>query len=110
MGARGGVTVEFATAERISLAVAVTAQDGRTQQYVLDVRRAPPDANADLGSLTASAGVLSPIFSPRVISYAVSLRASRRQREADRHRRERGRRGGRWRDRRQARPRPRRSR
>jgi len=74
--ARGGVTVEFPTAERIVLAVAVTAQDGATQQYVLDVRRAPPDSNADLGALTVSAGVLSPIFSPRVISYAVSLPAS----------------------------------
>jgi len=76
VGARGGATVEFTTAERIVLAVAVTAQDGRTQEYVLDVRRAPPDTNADLGSLTASAGVLSPIFSPRVISYAVSLPAA----------------------------------
>ena len=71
-----GVTVEFPTAERLVLAVAVTAQDGKIQQYVLDVRRAPPDPNADLGSLTASAGVLSPIFSPRIISYAVSLPAS----------------------------------
>ncbi len=56
--------------------MAVTAQDGKTAQYVLDVRRAAPDSNADLGSLAASAGVLSPIFSPRVISYAVSLSAS----------------------------------
>jgi hypothetical protein len=76
VGAKGGVVVEFATAERISLAVAVTAQDGKIQQYVMDVRRAPPDANADLGSLIASAGVLSPIFSPRIISYAVSLPAA----------------------------------
>jgi hypothetical protein len=68
-----GMTVEFPTGERIVLAVAVTAQDGNAIQYVLDVRRAPPDPNADLGALTASAGVLSPIFSPRIISYAVSL-------------------------------------
>ena len=70
---KAGVTVEFPTAEKIALAVAVTAQDGRTVQYVLDVRRSPPEANADLGSLAASAGVLSPFFSPRVISYTVSL-------------------------------------
>ncbi len=76
LAAKAGVTVEFPTAERIVLAVAVTAQDGKTVQYVLDVRRAPPDSNADLGSLAASAGVLSPIFSPRIISYAVSLPAS----------------------------------
>jgi hypothetical protein len=76
LDARGGVTVEFPTAERITLAVAVTAQDGKTAQYVLDVRRAPPDGNADLGTLTTAAGVLSPIFSPRIISYAVSLPSS----------------------------------
>jgi hypothetical protein len=70
---KAGVTVEFPTAEKISLAVAVTAQDSRTVQYVLDVRRLPPEANADLGSLAASAGVLSPFFSPRIISYTVSL-------------------------------------
>jgi hypothetical protein len=70
---KAGVTVEFPTADKISLAVAVTAQDGRTVQYVLDVRRSPPEANADLGSLAASAGVLSPFFSPRIISYTVSL-------------------------------------
>jgi hypothetical protein len=73
---KAGVTVEFPTAQGIVLAVAVTAQDGRTVQYVLDVRRAPPDANADLGNLAASAGVLSPFFSPRIISYTVSLPAN----------------------------------
>ncbi|MCX7031707.1 MAG: cadherin-like beta sandwich domain-containing protein, partial [Spirochaetes bacterium] len=76
LAGKTGVTVEFPTAERIVLAVAVTAQDGKTVQYVLDVRRSPPDSNADLGALTASAGVLSPIFSPRIISYAVSLPSS----------------------------------
>jgi hypothetical protein len=70
--ARGGATVEFAAIGRLSLAVAVTAQDGRVQQYVLDVRRTAPDANADLGSLVASWGLESP-FSPRVVSYTVSL-------------------------------------
>ena len=76
LDSRDGMTVDLPASERIVLAVAVTAQDGRTAQYVLDVRRAPPDGNADLGALSVSAGVLSPIFSPRIISYAVSLASS----------------------------------
>jgi hypothetical protein len=76
VGANGGATVEFSNIGRLSLSVAVTAQDGRVRQYVLDVRRATPDANADLGSLVASTGVMNPLFSPRVVSYTVSLPAN----------------------------------
>ena len=59
--------------ERFPLLFTVTAQNGAALRYVVELRRAPPDRNADLGSLTASAGVLTPPFSPRVSSYSIAL-------------------------------------
>ena len=60
----------------MGLAVAVTAQDGRTLRYMLDVRRQPPERNADLSSLTPSAGVLMPAFNARIVSYTLRLPAA----------------------------------
>ena len=71
-----GIVFDFSVGDRLSLAAAVTAQDGRVLRYVLDVRRAPPDSNADLASLAVSGGILSPLFTPRMVSYTVSLPAS----------------------------------
>ncbi len=71
-----GALVDFVGKDRLSLAVAVTAQDGKTQRYALDIRRGLPDSNADLNSIAVSAGVLSPLFTPRVVSYVVSLAAA----------------------------------
>jgi hypothetical protein len=71
-----GALVSFPLAGRLALAITVTAEDGSEQQYLVDIRRAPPDRNADLVSLSVSAGVLSPAFSPRIVSYRVGLPAS----------------------------------
>lgn len=73
---RAGALVAFPPAGRLALAITVTAEDGSAQQYLVDIRRAPPDRNADLASLSVSAGVLSPAFSPRIVSYSVGLPAS----------------------------------
>jgi hypothetical protein len=54
----------------------VIAQDGNVLRYFLDIMRSPPDSNADLSMLTVSAGVLSPVFNPRIVSYTVSLPAA----------------------------------
>ena len=70
-----GVEVAFTT-DRLSLYVAVTAQDGSQKRYLVEVRRAAPDRNADLGSLTVSSGALSPAFSSKIISYTVILPAT----------------------------------
>jgi hypothetical protein len=43
LSSSGGALVAFPAGERMGLAVAVTAQDGRTQRYLLDVRRQPPE-------------------------------------------------------------------
>ena len=64
---------DFSPGDRLSLAAAVTAQDGKVLRYFLDVRRMPPDSNADLSGIAISAGILSPLFTPRMVSYTVSL-------------------------------------
>jgi len=71
-----GALVVFPRSGRLALAITVVAEDGTAQQYLLDVRRAPPDHNADLASLGVSAGVLSPAFSSRIVSYNVALPAT----------------------------------
>ena len=71
-----GAEFDFSTTDRLSLVAAVTAQDGKVLRYFLDVRRAPPDSNADLANLQVSGGVLSPLFTPRMVSYTVSLPSS----------------------------------
>jgi hypothetical protein len=68
-----GAIFDFSTGDRLSLAAAVTAQDGKVLRYFLDVRRMPPDSNADLSGIAVSAGILSPLFTPRMVSYTVSL-------------------------------------
>jgi hypothetical protein len=70
-----GAEIAF-TIDRLSLSIVVTAQDGTPKRYLLDVRRAPPDNNADLASLLVSAGALSPAFSPRNISYIAIVPSS----------------------------------
>ena len=68
-----GALFDFSATDRLSLAAAVTAQDGKVLRYFLDVRRVPPDSNADLAGIAVSAGILSPLFTPRMVSYTVSL-------------------------------------
>jgi len=73
---KGGAVIDFQVGDQLSLSVAVSAQDGNVLRYFLDIRRSPPDSNADLSMLTVSAGVLSPVFNPRIVSYTVSLPAA----------------------------------
>ncbi len=61
---------------RLAIAITVTAEDGTAQQYLVDIRRAPPDRNADLASLGVSSGALNPVFTPRIVSYSVGLPAA----------------------------------
>jgi len=72
---QGGAIVAF-QGGRLALTVTVAAEDGTLLQYMVNIRRAPPDRNADLAALSVSAGDLSPVFSPRVVSYGVALPAS----------------------------------
>ena len=60
-----------------AIAIVVTAEDGSTTKtYTVTVTRTAPaarSADANLSSLTLSAGTLSPTFDAATISYAVSL-------------------------------------
>jgi hypothetical protein len=71
-----GSLVAFPASGRLALTVTVAAEDGTLLQYMVNIRRAPPDRNADLAALSVSAGDLSPDFSPRIVSYRVGLPAS----------------------------------
>jgi hypothetical protein len=69
--------IEFAAPrQRMRVGIAVTAQDGGVQRYVVEVRRGEPDRNADLAAIVVSTGVLSPAFSPRIASYGIFLPAA----------------------------------
>ena len=57
----------------LPLLLEVTAQDGGIRSYKINVRRAPPDSNAYLETLSSSAGVVYPAFDPRIASYTVRL-------------------------------------
>lgn len=72
---KDGAVLDFSAVDRLTLVVAVTAQDGRTSRYSLDIRRSPPDGNANLASFSVSAGLLSPPFNARTVAYTVSLPA-----------------------------------
>ncbi len=52
--------------------VLVTAQDGTTKTYTINVTRAP-GSNSALASLTLSAGTLSPTFAPGTAAYTASV-------------------------------------
>jgi len=73
---RAGATIDLPPDPAVSIVIMVTAEDGSAQQYLLDIQRAPPDHNADLASLSVSAGTLVPPFTPRVSQYTVALPAS----------------------------------
>jgi hypothetical protein len=74
---KSGAEIDFdAPRQRVRIGIAVTAQDGGVQRYVVEVRRGEPDRNADLESLAVFAGVLGPAFSPRTVTYAVRLGAA----------------------------------
>ncbi len=56
-----------------SIDVIVTAEDNSTKSYTVKVWRTEADTNADLASLTISAGSLSPAFSVNTLGYNVSV-------------------------------------
>jgi uncharacterized membrane protein len=75
----GKATLEYLPSATVSLnpgsntvRVRVTAEDGTTTRvYTITVTRTPKSANANLGSLSVSAGTLSPAFSANTTGYTV---------------------------------------
>ena len=68
-----GAAIDFSRVDDLPLVVAVTAQDGTVQQYLLDVRRAPPDTNNFLADLTLSDSAVSPQFLPSRNAYVADV-------------------------------------
>jgi len=59
--------------------ITVTAEDGNSNTYNLIVKRlSEPSNNADLGGLTLTSGMVSPVFSPDVEHYTASVSNSTR--------------------------------
>lgn len=56
-----------------TLTTVVTAQDGSTKSYVVNVTRLLPSSNADLSALSLSIGTLQPAFAPGVTSYTAAV-------------------------------------
>ena len=73
--AQEGARIAFASGDRLPVLLSVTAQDGSERAYALEIRRSDPDSNANLASLQATQGFLVPAFSPKTVSYTLSLPA-----------------------------------
>jgi len=73
--AQEGARVAFAAGDRLPVLLTITAQDGSERAYALEIRRSDPDSNANLASLQATEGFLVPAFSPKTVSYTLSLPA-----------------------------------
>lgn len=75
-----GTTTTSGTAQAVSLSVGtnsipvvVTAQDGSTTTYTINVTRAAASTNANLSNLTLSQGTLSPTFASATTSYTANV-------------------------------------
>jgi hypothetical protein len=69
----GSVRVDFPTGGRLPLVLTVTAQDGTTQQYKVDILRREASNNNKLADLAVSGGQLTPAFKPDVMAYTADV-------------------------------------
>lgn len=56
-----------------AISVVVTAASGATKTYTVNLTRTVPATDTSLGNLTVSAGRLTPMFSPKTISYEAGV-------------------------------------
>jgi hypothetical protein len=73
-----GAEVPFAEGTRLPLAVRVTAEDGSSQDYLVEILRAEPDRNNLLAILQVSEGALTPPFAANRIAYVAAVPFSSR--------------------------------
>jgi len=73
----GNVRVDFPTGGRLPLILTVTAQDGTTQRYNLEILRREASNNNRLSDLVVSDAPLSPQFTPDTLAYTAEVPFSR---------------------------------
>ena len=61
---RAGATIDFSNGTLLPVIVAVTAEDGGVQEYLVDVTRAAPDHNNALAELVVEPGPHEPGVQP----------------------------------------------
>ena len=64
---------DFATGSSLTIPITVTAQDGSTSVYRLDVVRAAPDSNNLLSALSLGQLLIFPSFDPGQLSYSATI-------------------------------------
>jgi hypothetical protein len=69
----GSIRVEFPTGGRLPLTLTVTAQDGTTQQYNLEILRREANNNNRLSDLSVVDAPLSPAFKPDTLAYTAEV-------------------------------------
>ena len=75
---KAGAVIDFANGTLIPVIVAVTAEDGGVQEYLVEIKRAAPDHNNALAELAVAGSKMSPVFTPKMLSYAVEVPYSTR--------------------------------
>ncbi len=73
-----GASFDFSD-DRLVVGVVVTAQDGTFTRYQVEIRRADPDRNPALATLTVNGLPLSPAFVPDRLHYTVEVPSGTRQ-------------------------------
>ncbi len=69
----GTIRVDFPSGGRLPLTLTVTAQDGTTQQYNIEILRREANNNNRLSELTVVDAPLSPPFKPETLAYTAEV-------------------------------------
>ena len=72
-GSASGALAVPAYGSTSTVTVRVTAQNGATQDYTIQVSQAAPSSDATLQGLAVSGASLSPAFAPATVAYAATL-------------------------------------
>ncbi len=69
----GSVRVDFPSGGRLPITLTVTAQDGTTQQYKVDILRREANNNNRISDLAVTGGQLTPAFKPETLAYTAEV-------------------------------------
>lgn len=74
-----GVILSYPDTNPFSLSIVVIAQNGDVRRYAVQITKSIPDGNANLGTLSATAGRITPSLSSRVLTYTIAVPADKEQ-------------------------------